>query len=91
MEKVINYQYTEAVIPGLRKDEFGLLLGIEENNRIKPDGIMEFVTPAAGKLYQDLIVNENKEFIYLDPKIKCRVKFRHYTKNGLLRLSRFKL
>jgi DNA ligase-1 len=91
--KVINYQYTDAVITGLRKDEFGLLLGIEENNRIKPAGIMEFVTPAARKQfysqYQDLIVDENKKFIYLDPKIKCKVKFRNYTKAGLLRIPSF--
>ncbi|MFE5430258.1 hypothetical protein [Peribacillus simplex] len=91
--KVINYQYTDAVITGLRKDEFGLLLGIEENNRIKPAGIMEFVTPAARKQfykqYQDLVVDENNNFIYLDPKIKCRVKFRNYTKKGLLRIPSF--
>ncbi|MFE4354210.1 ATP-dependent DNA ligase [Peribacillus butanolivorans] len=91
--KVINYQYTDAVITGMRKDEFGLLLGIEENDRIKAAGIMEFVTPAARKLfynqYQDLIVDENKKFIYLDPKIKCKVKFRNYTKNGLLRIPSF--
>lgn len=91
--KVINYQYTDAVITGLRKDKFGLLLGIEENNRIKPAGIMEFVTPAARKQfysqYQDLIVDENKKFIYLEPKIKCKVKFRNYTKAGLLRIPSF--
>ncbi len=91
--KVINYQYTDAVITGLRKDEFGLLLGIEEGNQLKPGGIMEFVTPAARKQfysqYQDLIVGENKQFIYLDPKIKCKVKFRNYTKAGLLRIPSF--
>jgi DNA ligase-1 len=91
--KVINYQYTDAFITGLRKDEFGLLLGLEENDRIKPAGIMEFVTPAARKqfynLYQNLIVDESKKFIYLDPKIKCRVKFRNYTKKGLLRIPTF--
>ncbi|MGE7637629.1 RNA ligase family protein [Peribacillus frigoritolerans] len=58
--KVINYQYTDAFITGLRKDEFGLLLGIEENNRIKTAGIMEFVSPVARKQfynqYKDLIV-----------------------------------
>lgn len=91
--KVINYQYTDAVITGLRKDEFGLLLGIKVDNRIKPAGIMEFVTPVARKQfynrYQDFIVDENNKFIYLDPKIKCRVKFRNYTKNGLLRIPSF--
>ncbi|MFD6441742.1 hypothetical protein ACFWDG_18475 [Peribacillus sp. NPDC060186] len=90
--KVINYQYTVAVITGLRKDEFGLLLGIEENDRIKPAGIM-VVTPVARKQfygqYQDLIVDENKKFIYLDPKIKCKVKFRNYIKNGLRSIPSF--
>ncbi|MFD4931855.1 hypothetical protein ACFWMS_23710 [Peribacillus butanolivorans] len=91
--KVINYQYTDVVITGLRKDEFGFLLGIEDNNQIKPAGIMEFVTPAARKQfysqYQDLIVNENKKFIFLEPKIKCKVKFRNYTSAGLLRIPSF--
>ncbi|TKH07386.1 hypothetical protein FC678_22760 [Peribacillus simplex] len=91
--KVINYQYADAVITGLRKYEFGLLLGIEVDNGIKPAGIMDFVTPVARKQfynqYQNLIVDENNKFIYLDPKIKCRVKFRNYTKNGLLRIPSF--
>jgi DNA ligase-1 len=52
---------------------------------------MEFMLPAAKKQfyqqYGDLIVDENKKFIVLDPKLKCRVKFRNYTKAGLLRMS----
>ena len=36
--------------------------------------------------YRDYIMEENKKFIFLDPKIKCRVKFRNYTKAGLLRI-----
>ncbi len=62
--KVINYQYTDAFIMGLRKDEFGLLLGIEERDRIKPVGVMEFMNPDAKKQfysrYRDLITEENK-------------------------------
>ncbi len=27
--KVINYQYADVFITGMRKDEFGLLLGVE--------------------------------------------------------------
>jgi DNA ligase 1 len=54
-----------------------LLLGIEENNRIKPAGIMEFVTPAARKQfynqYQDLIVEENKKFIYWTPRLNAEL------------------
>jgi DNA ligase-1 len=91
--KVINYQYADAIITGFRKDEFGLLLGIEKGNRIKPAGIMEFMTPDARKQfyqqYQDLILEENKKFVFLEPKLKCRVKFRNYTKAGLLRIPSF--
>jgi DNA ligase 1 len=91
--KVINYKYTDAYISGLRKDEFGLLLGIEESNRLKPAGIMEFVVPEARKQfysqYKDLIISEDKRFIHLEPKVKCRVKFRNYTKAGLLRIPTF--
>ncbi len=91
--KVINYQYTDVVITGLRKDKFGLLLAFEENGRLKPGGLMEFMTPAARKQfygeYRDLIVDENKKFTFIEPKIKCRVKFRNYTKTGLLRSPSF--
>lgn len=91
--KVINYQYANAVITGMRKDDFGLLLAVEEDGKLKPGGIMEFMTPVAKKHfylhYPDLIVDENKKFIFLDPKIKCRVKFRNYTKAGLLRIPSF--
>ncbi|MCT4475905.1 hypothetical protein N0U24_01865 [Peribacillus frigoritolerans] len=51
LDTVINFQYTNALITGLRIDKIGLLLGIEENNRIKPAGIMEFVTPADRKQF----------------------------------------
>ncbi|SEN80944.1 DNA ligase-1 [Mesobacillus persicus] len=46
------------------------------------------MTPEAKKIfysqYRDYITEENKKYVYLDPKIKCRVKFRNYTTDGLL-------
>lgn len=91
--KVINYQYADVYVTGLRKDEFGLLLAIDEDGKLKPGGIMEFMAPDARKViykqYKDYIVQEDKKFIFLDPKIKCRVKFRNYTKSGLLRIPSF--
>lgn len=91
--KVINYQYTDVVITGVRKDEFGLLLALNQGGKLKPGGIMEFMVPEARKKfyteYRDLIVEEDKKFIFLDPKIKCKVKFRNYTKAGLLRIPSF--
>ncbi|MCK6205732.1 hypothetical protein KZX50_09815 [Bacillus infantis] len=91
--KVINYQYTDTVITGLRKDEFGLLMAIEQGDRLKPAGLLEFMAPSARKQlyreYRDLIIDEDNKFIFIEPKIKCRVKFRNYTKAGLLRIPSF--
>ncbi len=91
--KVINYQYTDAVIMGVRKDEFGLLLGIEESDRIKPVGVMEFMNPDAKKQlynrYRDLITEESEKFTFIEPRVKCRVKYRHYTRKGSLRIPSF--
>lgn len=50
--KVINYQFTEAYVTGFRKDEFGLLLGLEEQGKIRPAGVMEFMAPAARRVLQ---------------------------------------
>jgi DNA ligase 1 len=91
--KVINYQYKDVLVTGIRKDKFGLLLAVEENGHLKPGGMMEFMVPEAKKVFykqcQDLIKEENKKFIFLEPKIRCRVKFRNYTKAGLFRLPSF--
>jgi DNA ligase 1 len=91
--KVINYQYADVVITGLRKDEFGLLLGVEENGKIKHAGFMEFMGPQDRatfyRQHRELIVDENKKFTFIEPRIKCRVKFRNYTKEGKLRIPSF--
>ncbi|OIK13264.1 ATP-dependent DNA ligase [Bacillus sp. MUM 116] len=88
--KVINYQYQDVYISGLRKDEFGLLL-IFENGKYA--GLMEFIpTPNRKefyKQYRDYIIEENDKFIYLDPKLKLKVKYRNLTEKGLLRIPSF--
>lgn len=91
--KVVNYQFAEVYITGLRKDKFGLLMGLEEGGKIRPAGIMEFMTPEARKqLYRDhrdLIIDESNDFIFLEPIIKAKVKFRNFTKKKLLRIPSF--
>ncbi|PAK36734.1 hypothetical protein [Peribacillus simplex] len=91
--KVINYHYTDVFITGFRKDEFGLLLGIEEDNNIKPAGVMEFMNTAERKQFHNLnshlIIDENNKFVFIEPSIKCKVKFRNYTKAGFLRIPSF--
>lgn len=88
--KVINYKYKNVYISGLRKNEFGLMLKYEDGSYA---GLMEFMTSEKRKEFykqhRDLIIKENDKFIYLDPKLKAKVKFRNYTKKGLLRIPSF--
>ncbi len=88
--KVINYKYGQVYISGIRKNAFGLLLNFENGQYA---GILEFMKPAARKefykVYRDLITGENDKFIYLDPKLRIKIKYRNLTKNGLLRIPSF--
>jgi DNA ligase-1 len=85
--KVINYQYADVMITGLRKGEFGLLLSFLDG---KPAGIIEFMPPAKRKeLYKlQQVVSEDDKFIFIEP-VKCRVKYRNLTKAGFLRIPSF--
>lgn len=88
--KVINYKYDNVYISGLRKDKFGLLLTFEDGNYA---GVMEFMTAQNRKefyaRYKDFIVAENEKFVYLNPQLKAKVKYRNLTKRGLLRIPSF--
>ncbi|MDT0160390.1 RNA ligase family protein [Bacillus sp. AG4(2022)] len=88
--KVINYQYETVYITGLRKAEFGLLMQFEDGRYA---GVLEFVKPAARKefyqQYKTYVTEENEKYVYLDPKLKCKVKYRNLTKKGLLRIPSF--
>ncbi|WP_349774452.1 hypothetical protein [Mesobacillus maritimus] len=85
--KVINYQYDDVLITRLRKGGFGLLLSFLDS---KPPGVMEFMPPAERKelysLYQ--VISEDDNYIFIEP-IRFRVKYRHLTKGGLLRIPSF--
>ncbi|MGG3466780.1 ATP-dependent DNA ligase [Neobacillus pocheonensis] len=85
--KVINYQYDDVLITGLRKSQFGLLLSFLDG---KPAGMMEFMSMSERKyLYQQQqVISENEKFVFIEP-IKCRVKYRNLTKAGFLRISSF--
>jgi DNA ligase 1 len=82
--KVINYQYDDVMITGLRKGEFGILLSFMDD---RPAGIMEFMPPAERKNFyrQQQVVSEDDKFIFIEP-VKCRVKYRNITKAGFLRI-----
>lgn len=93
-QKVINYKYTDVYITGIRKNEFGWLTQVEDKGRLRPAGIIELGVPPVAKkafsgVYRQVITGEDDRFIYLDPVLKARVKFREWTSKGLLRSPSF--
>ncbi|HZG16985.1 MAG TPA: ATP-dependent DNA ligase [Candidatus Bathyarchaeia archaeon] len=89
--KVINYTYADVFLAGWRKNEFGWLAHIPtKDGRLRPAGIIELGVPPEHKkafygVAKSLITHEDKDFVYIDPKLRARVKFRNWTKSGNLR------
>ncbi|TCM89619.1 DNA ligase-1 [Paenibacillus sp. BK033] len=88
--KVINYEYADVHIAGYRKDNFGWLA--HYNGR--PAGIIELAVPAAHRkafygVAQSIVTGEDHEYVYVQPRIKARVRFRNWTKKGYLRTPEF--
>ncbi|KFM93132.1 ATP-dependent DNA ligase [Paenibacillus macerans] len=90
-QKVINWSYAEVFIIGYQKKEFGWLTAIlDESGKLRPTGIIEHGPGkeikrdfyAAAKRF---ISGETQDFVYLEPRIRARVKMRNWTKAGLLR------
>ncbi|WP_366414812.1 hypothetical protein [Paenibacillus sp. GP183] len=92
--KIVRYEDTEVFISGYRKDEFGLLVQVEENGKKRAAGIIELGIPPKHKkafynIAKQLITGEDKNFVYLDPVLKAKVKFRNWTRNNMLRTPSF--
>jgi DNA ligase-1 len=88
--KIINYQFEEVYLAGYGKDEYGWLAHVEENGVKRPAGVIKLGgSPKQKKdfytISQQLKIGEDKKFVYLDPRIKAKVKFRNWTRNGMLR------
>lgn len=85
--KVVNYEYTDVLITGLRKEDNGLLLSYLDGQYA---GVMEFMPYDARRRFHSVRkeVNETDKYVYIEP-IRCRVKHRYKTKNGLLRIPSF--
>jgi DNA ligase-1 len=88
--KIINYTYAEVQIAGYRKNQFGWLL----QHRGRNVGVLELAVPSAHKkafygVSKGLITGEDRNFVYVDPSIKARVRFRNWTRAGMLRTPEF--
>lgn len=90
--KVINWSYSEVFITGYRKEEFGWLVAVSEshNAKIRPAGVIELgANPIHKKAFYNvvkpLIIGEDRNFVYVEPRIRARVKMRNWTRSGMLR------
>jgi DNA ligase-1 len=90
--KVINYNiFDNLLITGYSKKDHNWLIGALDGHRIKPLGTLELGITASHRksVWPRLvrsIVSENKQFVFVEPIITCRVKHHGYCKSGLLRL-----
>ncbi|RXZ77220.1 ATP-dependent DNA ligase [Paenibacillaceae bacterium] len=88
--KIINYQYAVVTIVGYRKDQFGWLVQHEG----RPVGIIELAVPIAHKqafygVSKSIVTGEDRNFVYVQPVLKARVRFRNWYRSGKLRSPEF--
>ncbi|WP_141333695.1 ATP-dependent DNA ligase [Paenibacillus sp. tmac-D7] len=89
-QQIINYQFADVYLAGYRKDGSGWLIHLEENGRLRPSGMLELGVTAEHRetfmsLSRKLQAREGPSFVYLEPKIRARVKYRNRTRGGMLR------
>lgn len=90
-KKVINWTYADVYISGYKKAEFGWLTSVPDPyGKLRPAGIIEHgVGPKHKQAFRgvcgQLFTGEDKEYVYLEPRIQAKVKTRNWTKAGLLR------
>ncbi|PZT54111.1 ATP-dependent DNA ligase [Paenibacillus silvae] len=94
-QKVINWSYAEVFITGYKKAEFGWLAAVPDlSGKLRPAGIIEHGASPKHKqafrgVCQQLVTGEDKNHVYLEPRIRAKVKMRNWTKSGLLRTPVF--
>lgn len=89
--KVLNYTYRDDIwITGYRKGDFGLLASIKDEGRMKAAGIIEHGSVELRRQFYNLVRNyvkkEKDDFVYIQPFVRVRVKFLHFTSKGLMRI-----
>lgn len=90
-QKIINWQYADVVIIGYRKTDFGWIAAVETaDGRLRRAGIIELgVTPAQRQTFygmaKTIVTGEDRDDVYVEPRIRARAKFRSWTKSGLMR------
>lgn len=90
-QKVINWTYADVHITGYRKGDFGWLAAVpNDRGKLRPAGIIELgATPTHKRAFygvsKALITGEDDAFVYVEPRIRARVRMRNWTRAGMLR------
>lgn len=83
-QTIINYTYAVVLLAGYRKNQFGWLVSYNGC----PAGVIERFVPAAGRQLFGRIAaglkktGEDRNYVYVEPRIKARVRFRKWTEQG---------
>ncbi|MCM3206367.1 ATP-dependent DNA ligase [Paenibacillus illinoisensis] len=94
-QKIISWSYADVYITGYKKGEFGWLAAMPDaSGKLRPAGIIEHGPSPKHKqafrgVCQQIVTGEDKNHVYLEPRIQARVKMRNWTKSGLLRTPVF--
>lgn len=93
-ERVVVYQREDFYVIGYSKQEVAWLLGVMSNGKMIPVGMLKYglTDPVRKKAFPILLktgIKETKSLVYVEPTIHIRVRFRHWTDEGKLRLPVF--
>lgn len=89
-QKIISYTYATVQLAGYRKDQFGWLAQYQG----RPVGVIELAVPSMHKqafygIANRIKTGEDRNHVYLEPRISARVRFRNWTSGGMLRSPEF--
>lgn len=92
--KIINHRFQDVWINGYRKSKLGWTMMIEQNDDMVPVGLLELGVPSGERkafyhVAKSLVIGENQDFIWLEPRIQVRVRHRGFTSSGKLRVPVF--
>jgi DNA ligase-1 len=92
--KIKNWRESTCVILGYRHSEPGIILGMDDGQRIRSVGIAEFgITPtertALIRIGRGLEQKRSKDAVWLEPVLKCIVKHVGVSSKGYLRDAYF--
>jgi DNA ligase-1 len=90
-QKVINYTHSEVFITGYSKKNHSWLIGVMNEKGLKPVGSMKLGISLEHRtkvwpVLRKSAIGENKEFVFVEPTVRCKVKHRAYYRSGFMRL-----